>query len=71
MKKLELVSIGVSAWQKIILGSFLAKYELDGLNKRKNDISKYIAKTKKESKGKTNVDKEIAESKEVGVLVEK
>ena len=53
------------------LWSFLAKYELDGLNKRKNDISKYIAKTKKESKGKTNVDKEIAESKEVGVLVEK
>ena len=57
--------------RKLILHHFSAKYDLDGLNKKKNDISKYIAKTKKESKGKTNVDKEIAESKEVGLLIEK
>ena len=55
----------------IIFHQCLAKFDLDGLNKKKNDISKYIAKTKKESKGKTNVDKEIAESKEVGLLIEK
>ena len=49
----------------------LAKYEMDKLNKKVNDISKAIGDQMKKSKGKANVDKEKAESKEVGIEIEK
>jgi seryl-tRNA synthetase len=47
-----------------------AKFDLEGLNKEKNAISKIVATKKKESKGQDKCEEEIAQSKAIDEKIE-